>query len=259
MLDRLIKKATPELYAVMRGSAFENELSSRLTSTLDPPDLQAVLEFNRAARFLQNRITASDLKPDRRSANLSSENLRCSDLLFERLSFGDSDNVLSLGFSKRHFTRIVASLFISYVRNPEYILSEFHHMLRPGGTLLVSTMKPDSDISVMFTNYIQKVRGPSCLEEGQKDDPKAAEDARAMLNEAASLFELEEDGFFRFYTSEELADMLSAAGFVRVRVLSSMGTPPRHSSQLQKKIDIILDSSIVVVNPISSNKRGICD
>ena len=56
-----------------------------------------------------------------------------------------------------------------------------------------------------------------------------------MLNEAASLFELEEDGFFRFYTSEDLENMLSACGFVDIEVIPSMGTPPQAHIAIGKK------------------------
>jgi ubiquinone/menaquinone biosynthesis C-methylase UbiE len=219
----------------MRGAVPKGELLTRLESALDPVELQIVLEFNRAARFLLNRIQESDIRPDRRSEQIPLNSLRTSDLCFERLDFGDCDASLTLGFPENHFTRIVASLFISYLRNPDYALAECHRMLKPGGTLLVSSMKPDSDISMMFTNYIRKVQTPNCPEDGEKTDEGGLGGARAMLNEAASLFELEEDGFFKFYTSEELKDMLSATGFVDITVLASMGNPPQALIAIARK------------------------
>jgi hypothetical protein len=56
-----------------------------------------------------------------------------------------------------------------------------------------------------------------------------------MLNEAAGLFELEEDGFFRFYTAEELKSLLSAAGFLEIEVLPSLGSPPQAYIAIAKK------------------------
>ena len=234
VLDRLIQNASPELYAIMRGAAPEGEPLKRVASALGPEELQIVLEFNRAARLLQERVGEHDVKPDRRSA-ASLRSLRCSDLLFETLGFGDCDSTLGLGFPEGYFTRIVASLFISYLHNPDYALAEFHHMLKPGGILLVSSMKPDSDISMLFTDYIRKVQSPKCFEEGRKKDEEGVRGARAMLNEAASLFELEEDGFFRFYTSNELKDLLSEAGFVDITVLSAMGNPPQANIAVARK------------------------
>lgn len=233
ILDRLIENASPALYAVMRGS--DPEVIPVLEASLEPEALRAVLEFNRAARFLLDRLGEQDIKPDRRTKHISTKNLRTDDLLFEALSFGDYDTVLNLGFPEKHYTRIVASLFISYLQNPDYALAECHRMLKPGGILVVSTMRPDSDISTMFTNYIRKALTPNCREEGEKTDESAAIGARAMLNEAAGLFELEEDGFFKFYTSKELASLLSGAGFVEITVLPSMGNPPQALIAIAKK------------------------
>jgi hypothetical protein len=88
---------------------------------------------------------------------------------------------------------------------------------------------------MIFTNYIRKALTPNCLDEGQKDDEGGASAARAMLNEAAGLFELEEDGFFKFYTSEELASLLSGAGFVEIKVLPSMGNPAQANIAVARK------------------------
>ena len=233
ILDRLIESACPELYDVMRGS--DPGIMPALEGRLEPEELRAVREFNRAARFLQDKLVELDIKPDRRRKDISSGNLRTGDLLVEGLSFGDCDTVLNLGFPENHYTRIVASLFISYLQNPDYALAECHRMLKPGGVLVISTMKPDSDISTMFTNYIHKVLTPICREEGQKTDENAVAGAREMLNEAAGLFELEEDGFFKFYTSKELVNLLSGAGFVEITVLPSMGNPPQALIATAKK------------------------
>jgi hypothetical protein len=46
-----------------------------------------------------------------------------------------------------------------------------------------------------------------------------------MLNEAASLFELEEDGYFKFYSDKELVSMLENAGFENITVTPSLGKP----------------------------------
>ena len=226
ILDRLIANETPGLYALMRGEVLDAETFSRLKASLESSDFRVVLEFNRAARFLQNGISEDDLRPDRRSRGLAAGGLRCSDLLFETLNFGDCDTALTLDFPSNYYTKIVASLFISYVRNPDYLLAECRRMLRPGGTLLISSMKPDSDMSMIFTNYIRKALVPDCRDDGETGGAEM-DGARAMLNEAAGLFELEEDGFFRFYRAEELESLLRDAGFVNIIVLSSMGNPPQ--------------------------------
>ena len=225
VLDRSIAKATPELYAVMQGAEPKRESVSRLASALGPSDLQVALEFNRAARFLQNRVREGDLRAELRSGSSAAHGLRCSDLVFEALNFGDCGVALDFGFPENHYSRIVTSLFISYIRNADYALADFQRMLKPGGMLLVSSMRPDSDMSIIFTNYIRKLQTPNCQDVDKGLREAGVDGARAMLNEAAGLFELEEDGFFKFYTAQELADLLSGAGFVDIKVVSSMGKP----------------------------------
>ena len=154
--------------------------------------------------------------------------------MFERLNFGDNGRELSTGFSKNYFTRMVASLFVSYLVNPEYFLRECHAMLGPGGRIVVSSMRPDSDISVMFTDYIRNAQR-ECHEQGSENETEGVKGARDMLNEAAGLFELEEAGYFRFYTCEELQKLLADAGFVEITVLSGMGKPAQANIATARK------------------------
>jgi len=130
-----------------------------------------------------------------------------------------------LNFSPSYFNKIVASLFISYLYNPDDIIYEFYRMLKPGGRLLVSSMKPDSDVSLIFTDYIYKIKKFDMEDTEIKDQEMNLIAARAMLNEAASLFELEEDGYFKFYSEIELVSMFKNAGFENIKVMSSFGKP----------------------------------
>ena len=50
-------------------------------------------------------------------------------------------------------------------------------------------------------------------------------EARSMLNEAAALFSLEEDGWFRFFDENELITMMRNAGLTNIRTFESLGTP----------------------------------
>jgi hypothetical protein len=84
-------------------------------------------------------------------------------------------------------------------------------------------MRPDSDLSMIFTDYIRRVDDQN----DGRGGPDGSRGARGMLNEAATLFELEEDGYFRFYTSGELKGLLEGAGFIDVALRSSMGRPPQ--------------------------------
>jgi ubiquinone/menaquinone biosynthesis C-methylase UbiE len=153
------------------------------------------------------------------------------------LNFGKVAHYSRPSFPDRYFDKIAASLFISYVYNPDLILQDFYRMLRPGGLLLVSSMKPDSDISTLFTDYINAVQSsnPTSAAGEEREDNLAA--ARAMLNEAAALFTLEEDGYFRFYAEEELAAMFEAAGFVDIQTYRSLGDPAQAVIATGKRSD----------------------
>jgi ubiquinone/menaquinone biosynthesis C-methylase UbiE/pimeloyl-ACP methyl ester carboxylesterase len=118
------------------------------------------------------------------------------------------------------YDAIIASLFISYVLDPVRLLLRFHRMMRPGGRIVVSSMRPDSDVSTIFTRYVEGL-------EAAGGDDAALSSAREMLNEAASLFELEEDGHFRFFDDTELGMLLIRAGFRDVEVVAALGTPPQ--------------------------------
>jgi ubiquinone/menaquinone biosynthesis C-methylase UbiE len=235
VLDVLIEKESSELNSVMHGVIPEAEILAKLKASLGPVAFQTVMDFGRAARFLRNSIVESDIKPDHRAGRICLENMRTSDLLFERLNFGDCKKELSLDLPENHFTKIVATLFLSYLVNPEYFLTECHRMLKPGGTLVVSSMRPDCDMSVMFTNYINYVQTEDCHEQGWEGDMEGVKGARDMLNEAASLVELEEAGYFRFYTCEELKELLCCVGFKHVSLLRGMGTPTQANIAIAKK------------------------
>jgi SAM-dependent methyltransferase len=227
VLDRLQGLSSPEVRELLLGANPEPALLSLCSTLLSEEELNALLDINLAARFLRHRLSASDLKSAHESDRLDYQNLRADDLAFRALDFGGCGSRLVASFAERRYTTIVASLFISYLFNPQYLLEQCFQTLATGGRLLVSSMRPDSDISVMFSNYIQALQRAEWHLVHEKDREENLSGARAMLNEAASLFELEESGFFRFYTAKELYDMLCSAGFERVTVRPAMGSPPQ--------------------------------
>jgi ubiquinone/menaquinone biosynthesis C-methylase UbiE/pimeloyl-ACP methyl ester carboxylesterase len=234
-LDFLKSCESPELQAFMRGELFPAELPAYLQGMLGNGQLPAVLEFNRAARFLAQRIEDADLRPLARSRKHQGDALKTTDLIFDTLNFGEYGRKLALDFPDSHYTKIVASLFISYLFNPRAAVAEFYRMLKPGGTLLVSSMKPDSDISLIFTNFVAKLQQQERTGIASRNEKAGLSGALAMLNEAASLFELEEDGIFTFFTAEELRELLRGAGFSKITVQPGMGNPPQAYMAIAQK------------------------
>lgn len=186
------------------------------------PEAAFATEFNRAARFVRGKLTAGDLRnapPGRPDGTpVPPATVRADDLLFSLLSFGTCGAPRPQVGQERRYDVLVASLFVSYIINPDYLLTTFHRSIRPGGRIVISSMRPDSDVSTIFTDYVRRA-GENAAEAGR------LEAATAMLNEAAALFELEEDGHFRFYSARDLTALLTNAGFADVRVVPSLGTP----------------------------------
>jgi ubiquinone/menaquinone biosynthesis C-methylase UbiE/c-di-GMP-binding flagellar brake protein YcgR/esterase/lipase len=233
VIDELLKYESEELYQILGGESLTPSLNDFLVTIPKREIADTVIEFNRAARFIRRDLRMNDLVDGNGSAKdtplkpTEYDSLRTSDLRFEILDFGDNGLDLSTGFEDDSFTRIIASLLISYLFNGEYLLSEFYRILKPGGVLLVSSMKPDSDISTIFRNYIRDVDTFAGQCHRNSETQISYCEARSMLNEAAGLFELEEEGFFRFYDADELVDLFAKNGFRNISATWSLGEPPQ--------------------------------
>jgi SAM-dependent methyltransferase len=129
-----------------------------------------------------------------------------------------------LPFPEESYDVVVASLLISYLAHPADCLSECMRVLRPGGRLVVSTMKPDADTSVIYREFLETLETASKDElPYEKDDMLAA--ARGLLNKAAEVIRHEQEGFFCFYSEQEITDLVREAGFGHVRVRHAYGSP----------------------------------
>jgi ubiquinone/menaquinone biosynthesis C-methylase UbiE len=229
-IDLLKQNSSVELIEILQGCDMSEDKQYFLERKFKDGHRIAVLDFNRAARFLKGKLKNSDLVQPTSSSKLnlpqeSYRKLSCKDIRFGVLDFGNAPRTSPHTFPDMHFNKIAASLFISYVYNPDLILQDFYRMLETGGLLLVSSMKPDSDISTIFTDYINTVQSSNMdASNGQNRNQNLAA-ARAMLNEATALFTLEEDGYFRFFSEDELVFMLEAAGFQEIHTYRSLGDP----------------------------------
>ena len=123
---------------------------------------------------------------------------------------------------------VLASLLISYVSDEEALLSDVHDILRPGGRLVLSSLKRDADISRIYEAGIAELV-PDRVRARFGDRAAAAFDSlqRAFLNDAAKLMDLEETGHFRFWDAADLVDLIAGAGFSEVSVTVGFGDPPQ--------------------------------
>ena len=128
---------------------------------------------------------------------------------------------------------VTSSFVLSYLTHPEDTLAEAWRVLRPGGTLVVSSMVTDSDSSRMYLDLVSKLEQlpEADLPAGTTDPAKTRVDlanaARQFVEHAAQLFRLEEEGQFRFYTPEALTSLVARRGFIDISVERAFGTPPQ--------------------------------
>ena len=117
-----------------------------------------------------------------------------------------------LAFADHTFDKVCLSLVLSYLNRPECVLREIHRVLRPGGKLVVSSMKPFCDMSEIYRDYMDQQVTATELEAG-----------RDLLRAAGKIRLKEEQGFYSFYSQEDLTSLLEGAGFRHCFAQQSFG------------------------------------
>lgn len=140
--------------------------------------------------------------------------------LYGRLSYvcGDLDSPWDMTarshicFKSNSFDRIFCSLLLSYVKDPVFVLKECSRMLRPGGKMIISTLKPHADLSQIYHNFVSGAGH-------NKDIRKAVE----LLNSAGMIKLKESQGHYQFFSEEQLTDLLKKAKFRNIRCCRTFG------------------------------------
>jgi len=120
---------------------------------------------------------------------------------FDRLD-EKSNAAERLPFQEGTFDVICCSLVLSYLKRPQGLLSELYRLLRPGGTLVVSSMKPNCDLSIIYRDSI--------MANVTTEDLQAARD---LLRAAGKIKLKEEIGYYTFFSQTELAGLVMDMGF----------------------------------------------
>jgi ubiquinone/menaquinone biosynthesis C-methylase UbiE len=137
----------------------------------------------------------------------------------------DGDGTLGIPVADQSCEAVLASLLISYLRHPVRLLEEALRVLRPGGTVVVSTLRRDADFSKIWGDNAAVLR--SAGSRSGLETRGLEESLDAFCNDAARVLELEEAGLFEFYEPDELAQLLTRAGFEDVRTTLAFGDPPQ--------------------------------
>jgi len=206
---RIDEAYSPSLHRILRGEEITPEIERRLKGEFELAEYRTIRDFNLAARYI--RRLAPGLP------------------VFRKLAFpGGLEAASRLPFADGSFTKVLMGLVLSYIFNPVETLREVRRIIAPGGRLVLSSMRPDTDASGLFTRLLEKIE--ALPEEAFPTPwPKARllDSMRSFLNDAQALVDLEEAGTFDFFDPEKLRTMLDASGWETIRTVPSFGNPPQ--------------------------------
>jgi ubiquinone/menaquinone biosynthesis C-methylase UbiE/pimeloyl-ACP methyl ester carboxylesterase len=179
---------------------------------------------------LELRIAHLDLVPDalvrsRRRVNATGHR----GLSIARVAADlDLSEGLALPLREGSVDAVLASLFLSYLERPMELLRGIAAVLRPGGRVVLSSMRRDADISRIYVNALAELPPDRRQVHFGPESAKQLEQIqRVFLNDAAKLVQLEEEGRFRFYDTEDLESMIRAAGLIPEKSQLAFGSPPQ--------------------------------
>ena len=135
-----------------------------------------------------------------------------------------ADATLSIPLRSGSVSSVVASLLLNYIPI-DPALEEIARVLRPGGRLVLSCLKPDAEIGAVFKQGIQSLSQQDAVRLFGSAGRDHLESAQLLLNDAAKIFDLEEAGVFSFYSEAELRLRLRRAGFRSLRLELGLGDP----------------------------------
>jgi len=128
-------------------------------------------------------------------------------------SVNGSGRPFRLPFADGSVDKVCCSLVVSYLKDPVSLLREIRRALRPGGTLVFSSMKPNCDLTALYHEFITK--DDSSRESGNS--------ALELLGAAGRIKYKEQSGIYGFFSEEELGEMARGAGFSDYDFFRSLG------------------------------------
>ncbi|HEY3198217.1 MAG TPA: PilZ domain-containing protein [Nitrospirales bacterium] len=115
-----------------------------------------------------------------------------------------------LPFANGEFDRVVCNLVLGYLDDASFTISEFLRVLSPGGKLILTNLKPNSDLSQIYRNFVRTAETTEDIGE-----------ARELLNNSGHLRQAESEGRFRSFDRQEFAMLLLSGGAEQVQIFTT--------------------------------------
>jgi len=200
---------SPRLHRILRGEKITADHDDWLKTCFDIQEYRIILDFNAAARYVRG---LADTPPR-----------------FRRLILpGTLAGTIRLPLKTGCYNKVLMSLVLSYLFDPVETLREVRRVIDPGGLLVLSSMRPDTDASGPFTRLLARIEAmPEETLPSKMPKSLLLDSLRSFLNDAQALTELEEAGTFDFFDQEKLDALLDEAGWINLRRIPSYGDPPQ--------------------------------
>jgi SAM-dependent methyltransferase len=117
-----------------------------------------------------------------------------------------------LPFKTNCFDKVCCNLVLSYVKDPLFTLGELFRVLKQGGRIVISSLKPHADLSQIFRDYIRVSRSPEEVAQ-----------ARMVLSNAGMIKHKVAEGYYHFFNDSTLEDLLRHVGCQMIALYRSFG------------------------------------
>jgi ubiquinone/menaquinone biosynthesis C-methylase UbiE len=115
-----------------------------------------------------------------------------------------------LPFANGEFDRVVCNLVLGYLDDASFTISEFLRVLSPGGKLILTNLKPNSDLSQIYRNFVRTAETTEDIGE-----------ARELLNNSGNIRQAESEGRFRSFDRQDFAMLLLRGGAEHVQIFTT--------------------------------------
>lgn len=126
--------------------------------------------------------------------------------------YRECDLNFDLPFEDNSFDKVCCSLVLSYLVEPVLTVKELLRVLKPGGKIVTSSLKPYADLSEIYNSFISVAKTEQDIL-----------DARKLLSEIGRIRQKEGMGHYHFFGEGEIKFLLLAAGGKKVKVFKSLG------------------------------------